>query len=92
MSADNALDADVDPECLRGMRETGELLASLGHHVVEDAPSLPGKDTLRHLHPRVRPRRRASGSPTASSSPAAPPEDDEIEPLSRALWELSRKA
>ena len=47
MTADNALDADVDPECLRGMRETGELLASLGHDVVEAAPSLPGKDTLR---------------------------------------------
>ena len=40
MSAANSLDADVDPECLRGMRETGELLASLGHDVVEDTPSL----------------------------------------------------
>src|SRR5215217_1798224 len=30
MTADNALDAEVDPECIRGMRETGKLLASLG--------------------------------------------------------------
>ena len=47
MSAANALDADVDPECLRGMHETAELLAALGHDVVEDTPSLPGKDMLR---------------------------------------------
>ena len=55
----NALDADVDPECLRGMRETGELLASLGHEVVEAAPSLPGKDTLRIFTGVFGPRGRA---------------------------------
>ena len=47
MTAPNALDADVDPECLRGMHETAELLAALGHEVEEASPALPGKDTLR---------------------------------------------
>src|SRR4051794_24672226 len=47
MTADNALGAEVDPECLRGMNETAEILARLGHEVDEASPALPGKDTLR---------------------------------------------
>jgi amidase len=89
MSADNALDADVDPECLRGMRETGELLASLGHHVVEDAPALPGEDTLRVFTGVFGPA-IALGVAYGELLAGRPPEDDEIEPLSRALWEISR--
>ena len=89
MSAANALDAEVDPECVRGMHETGELLASLGHHVVEDTPSLPGKDmlpTFSHVFgPAV-----ALGVAYGEQLAGRPPEDDEIEPLSRTLWELSR--
>ena len=90
MSADNALDADVDPECLRGMRETGELLASLGHHVVEAAPSLPGKDTLRIFTGVFGPA-IALGVAYGEQLAGRPPEDDEIEPLSRALSDISRK-
>jgi amidase len=89
MSAANSLDADVDPECLRGMRETGELLASLGHDVVEDTPSLPGKDTLR-LFSRVFGPAVALGVAYGEQLAGRPSEDDEIEPLSRTLWELSR--
>src|SRR4051794_22059377 len=47
MTAVNPLDAEVDPECLRGMQETAELLSSLGHRVEEAAPAFPGKETLR---------------------------------------------
>jgi amidase len=88
MTADNALDADVDPECLRGMRETGELLASLGHEVVEAAPALPGKDTLRIFTGVFGPA-IALGVAYGELLAGRPPEDDEIEPLSRALWQIS---
>jgi amidase len=88
MTADNALDADVDPECLRGMHETGELLASLGHEVVEAAPALPGKDTLRIFTGVFGPA-IALGVAYGELLAGRPPEDDEIEPLSRALWEIS---
>jgi amidase len=90
MSAENALDADVDPECVRGMRETGELLASLGHHVVEAAPSLPGKDTLRIFTGVFGPA-IALGVAYGEQLAGRPPEDGEIEPLSRALSDISRK-
>ena len=89
MSADNALGADVDPECVRGMRETGELLASLGHDVVEAAPSLPGKDTLRIFTGVFGPA-VALGIAYGRLLVGHPPEDDEIEPLSRALWDISQ--
>src|SRR3954454_3218062 len=89
MSADNALGAEVDPECLRGMRETGELLASLGHEVEETAPSLPGADTLRIFTgvfgPQVSP-----GIAYGELLAGRPPTEDEIEPLSRALADLSK--
>jgi amidase len=90
MSPANSLDAEVDPECLRGMRETGELLASLGHHVVEDTPSLPGKDTLR-LFTGVFGPAVALGIAYGELLAGHPPEDDEIEPLSRALYDLARE-
>src|SRR4051812_38070180 len=35
MTADNALEAEVDPECLRAMHETADVLARLGHHIEE---------------------------------------------------------
>ena len=89
VSADNALGDGVDPECLRGMNETGELLAGLGHHVVEDAPSLPGKDMLR-IFSRVFGPAISLGVAYGEKLAGRPPEDDEIEPLSRVLSDMSR--
>jgi amidase len=89
MTADNVLGADVDPECLRGMRETGELLAALGHHVVEDAPALPGEDTLRIFTGVFGPA-IALGVAYGEQLAGRAPEDDEIEPLSRVLSDISR--
>ena len=68
MTAENALEADVDPECMRGMHETAELLAALGHEIEEASPALPGKDTLRLFTGASAPRSRSS-SPTASCWP-----------------------
>jgi amidase len=90
MTAENALDAEVDPECLRGMRETGALLESLGHHVVEAAPALPGKDTLRIFTGVFGPA-IALGVAYGEQLAGRPPEDGEIEPLSRTLSDISRR-
>ncbi len=68
MSAANALGVDVDPECVRGMYQAGELLASLGHEVEETGPGLPGTGLARALHQRLRAQRGARASPTASCS------------------------
>ena len=91
--ADNALDADVDPECLRGdARDRATLLAALGHEIEEASPGA------------ARARTRCGCSP-ASFGPAIALEitygaaagrprrrrTDEIEPLSRALAELARR-
>ena len=42
-SARPPIEADVDPECLRALRETVDLLASLGHDVEEAAPDFDGE-------------------------------------------------
>jgi len=88
MTAENSLGAEVDPECVRGMRETGELLAALGHDVEEAAPSLPGADTLRIFAGVFGPM-VSSAIGFGERLAGRPPEGDEIEPLSRALWDLS---
>ena len=88
MTADNALDADVDPECMRGMHETADLLAALGHEIEEASPALPGKDTLRLFTGAFGPA-IALQITYGELLAGRPPEDDEIEPLSRALAEIA---
>jgi amidase len=89
MTADNALGVDVDPECVRGMHVAGELLASLGHDVVHATPALPGPDALglfiQAFGPAV-----SLGIGYGELLAGRPPEEDEIEPLSRAIYELSQ--
>jgi amidase len=89
MTAQNPLAVDVDPECVRGMHVAGELLASLGHEVEHAAPALPGGDVedlfIRAFGPSV-----SLGISYGELLAGRPPEDDEIEPLSRAILELSR--
>jgi amidase len=89
MSADNALEADVDPECMRAMYETADLLAALGHEIEEASPALPGKDTLRLFVGAFGPAislQLTYGELLAGR----PPAEDEIEPLSRVLADLAR--
>jgi amidase len=89
MTAENALGIDVDPECVRAMHQAGELLASLGHEVEHAAPAMPGGDALglfiQAFGPAV-----ALGIGYGELLAGRPPEDDEIEPLSRAILELSQ--
>jgi amidase len=89
MTSSNPLGADVDPECIRGMRAAGELLSSLGHEVEEASPAFPGGDVLslflKAFGPAV-----SLGISYGELLAGRPPEEDEIEPLSRAVAEASQ--
>jgi amidase len=89
MTAENPLGVDVDPECVRGMHAAGEVLASLGHDVVHAAPALPGPDALglfmKAFGPAV-----SLGIGYGELLAGRPPEEDELEPLSRALYERAQ--
>ena len=89
MTAENPLGVDVDPECVRGMHVAGELLASLGHEVEHASPSLPGGDVLnlfiRAFGPAV-----SLGIAYGELLAGRPPEDEELEPLSRAVYDISQ--
>src|SRR5215213_3506275 len=84
MTTTNPLEVDVDPECVRGMHQAAELLASLGHEVEEAAPSMPGKDALR-LFISVFGPAVALGISYGELLAGRPATDDEVEPLSRAI-------
>jgi amidase len=90
MTAANALDVDVDPECVRGMHAAGELLSSLGHEVETAAPALPGGDAL-PLFLEVFGAQVSLGIMYGELLAGRPPEDDEIEPLSRAVYERAQQ-
>jgi amidase len=89
MTADNALGVDVDPECVRGMHVAGELLSSLGHEVEHASPALPGGDALalfiQAFGPAV-----SLGIMYGELLAGRPPEEDEIEPLSRAIFDRAQ--
>jgi amidase len=88
MSAANALGAEPDPECMNGMHAAGELLEALGHDVEEVAPVLPGPDVLR-LFIRVFAAAVSLQISYGTLRAGRSPEDDEIEPLSRAVADLA---
>jgi amidase len=89
MTAANPLEVDVDPECVRGMHQAAELLASLGHEVEEAAPSMPGKDALALFIAAFGPA-VALGISYGELLAGRPPSDEEIEPLSRAIFEQAQ--
>jgi amidase len=90
LTAANPLGVEPEPECLRGLRSAAELLTELGHDVVDAAPPFPGRDALelflRTFGPHV-----SLGITYGELLAGRPPEDDEIEPLSRAVVELARE-
>jgi amidase len=89
MTAANPLDIDVDPECVRGMHAAGELLSSLGHEVESASPSFPGGDVL-GLFLSVFGPQVSLGIGYGELLANRTPQDDEIEPLSRAVYEHAR--
>jgi amidase len=89
MTAANPLDIDVDPECVRGMHVAGELLSSLGHEVESASPSFPGGDVL-GLFMSVFGPQVCLGIGYGELLAGRSPEEDEIEPLTRAVCEHAR--
>ncbi|MEA2292010.1 MAG: amidase [Solirubrobacteraceae bacterium] len=89
MSAANVMDAVPDPECLDGFRAAGELLESLGHHVEEATPALPGPDVM-PLFLQVFGTAISLQITYGTLRAGRPPGDDEIEPLSRAVADAAR--
>jgi amidase len=90
MTAENPLGVDVDPECVRGMHAAGELLASLGHDVEHASPAQPGGDSL-GLFIQVFGPAVSLGIGYGELLAGRPPEEDEIEPLSRAMYERAQQ-
>jgi amidase len=90
MTATNPLDVDVDPECVHGMRQAADLLASLGHDVEEAGPHMPGRDGLAMFIGAFGPA-VSMGISYGELLAGRPPTDDEIEPLSRAIHQRSQE-
>jgi amidase len=82
----NPLDAEVHPDCRRAMAETADLLAQLGHDVSEATPALPDIEGFR-LFARVFGPMVSLGVAYGEVLAGRPPEEDEIEPLTRAIFE-----
>jgi amidase len=88
MSLANALDVDADPEVVHGLHSAAALLRDLGHEVVEDSPSLPAPDSL-DIFLQVFGPGIALGIGLGERLAGRPPGEDEIEPLSLALYEMA---
>src|SRR4051812_23410819 len=89
MTAENILGADPDPECVRALRLAAEVLAALGHEVEEAAPALPGPELLSLFISAFGPA-VALGIGSGVQRAGREREPDEIEPLSRALYDRAR--
>jgi amidase len=89
VTAENPYGADVDPEAIAGLRVAAELLAALGHDVVEAAPVWPPPDVL-EIFINVFGPAIALGINSGVLRNGREPGDDEIEPLSRVLFERAR--
>jgi amidase len=90
VTAANPLDVEPDAECVRGVQSAAELLAELGHDVVEASPPFPGRDALqlfiRTFGPLV-----SLGITYGELLAGHPPGEDDIEPLSRAIVDLAHE-
>jgi amidase len=89
VTATNPFDAPVDPEAIHGLRVGAELLAALGHEVVEAAPAWPSPDAL-EIFINVFGPAVALGIDAGARRLGREPGEDELEPLSRALYERAQ--
>jgi amidase len=89
VTATNPYDAPVDEEAIHGLRVGAELLAALGHEVVEAAPAWPTPESLQVFISVFGPA-IALAIDAAARRAGREPGEDEIEPLSRVLYERSR--
>jgi amidase len=80
-------EGEVDPVCARAVHDAAELLRSLGHEVVEDAPPWTAPGILELFTAAFGPAictQIAFASVIAGREPTA----EDMEPLSWAIWEL----
>ncbi len=89
VTATNPFDAAVDPEAIHGLRVGAELLAALGHDVVEASPAWPAPDAL-EIFINVFGPAIALGINAGVLRNGREPEDGELEPLSSAIYERAR--
>jgi amidase len=89
MTLDNALGVECDPEVVRGVHEAAAVLRELGHEVEEASPSLPDPDSLEIFIDVFGPQ-VSLGIAFGEVLAGRPPEEDELEPLSRAVMERAR--
>ncbi len=89
VTATNPFDAAVDPEAIHGLRVGAELLAALGHEVVEASPAWPAPDAL-EIFINVFGPAIALGINAGVLRNGREPEEDELEPLSRAIYQRAR--
>ena len=88
-SLTNALGVDVDPEVARGLHNAATTLRELGHEVEEASPAFPGPESL-EVFLQVFGPSIALGIDFGEMLAGRAPQDDEIEPLSRAIAEEAR--
>jgi len=88
MTTTNYRGDDPDPDSVRALRETAELLAGLGHEVEEGAPVLPGPDGFR-LFMRAFTPAVSLGVAYGELLAGRPAAEDEIEPLTRAVRDFA---
>ena len=89
VTATNPFDADVDEEAVHGLRVAAELLQALGHEVVEAAPAWPAPDALNVFISVFGPA-VALGIDAGVRRSGREPGEDELEPLSLAVYERAR--
>jgi len=89
MTLANVTDVDADPEVVHGLHSAAQLLRDLGHEVVDDSPALPAPDAL-DIFLQVFCPGIALGIGLGERLAGRPPDEDEIEPMSRVALELAR--
>jgi len=90
MTVANAPDVDADPEVVHGVHEAARVLRDLGHEVEEAAPALPPPESL-DIFLQVFGPAVALGIAFGELLAGRPPEEDEIEPLSRVILERAHE-
>jgi amidase len=83
-------EAEVHPECVRAVRETAELLASVGHDVEEAAPDFDG-DALVEPFARIWASANLADYREAQAYLGREPQRDELEITTWELVEYARK-
>jgi amidase len=84
------LDAELDPLCARASRDAAELLAGLGHEVLDVDPPWRAPGLLRRFTALFGPA-VCTQIVAAAQRAGREPQEADMEPLSWAVWERSKR-